>query len=433
MIPLIIGVAAVVILAILFFSTYTVIKPNEAHVLVIMGRGRKIKSPIAGDRIDGKTSYFFIPFLMKRYIMPLTNVKLDIQDIHLNDIQVAPFVCDVVTWLRIEDPIKAAERLDLTSDNVFHSLHQDLIAIVQAIARATSMKQEILDIMRDRATFSREVSVEVDGVLKSWGVQLVNLEVNDIRDEDDSKVIQNYELMRKATVESLARIEVSKRDREAVEQEQENRQLAEIATADAEKAFQTKQIERDAVVGIATQEKEQRIAVAEAQTNEQKIAALRVTTVGEANVKKEAAIVTANGEGEAIRVKGEKEADVVTLRGKAEGSAIEARGLAEAIAKDKMAEALKKFNEAGISLEQIRAMGEIQGAFAQAYAEIAKNAEIKIVTGGEGGNILGLPMNAKTGADLGQMFEAFGGMDGIKSGLASLVEGGKKEETPEAA
>lgn len=407
MITLIIAAVAVLILVMFFFSTYTVVPNNQAHVVVFMGGGRKIKTPVMGDGGKGKTSYFYIPFLMKRSIMPLTNVKLDIKDIHLNDIQVAPFVCDVVTWLHIADPIKAAERLNFVS-GAFDSLHEDLTAIVQAIARASAMKQEILDIMRDRATFSKGVSSEVDIVLNSWGVQLVNLEINDIRDQANSSVIANYESMRKAAVQSVARIEISKRDREAVTVEQDNRRLAETAKADSEKAFQVKQIERDQTIGISTQQKEQAVATAEAVTNETKIKALRVATVGQASVQREAAITVAEGEGEAIRIKGEKNAAITTLQGTAEGNAIEAKGLAEAKAKDAMAEALKKFNEAGISLEKIKAWVEVQKAFAGAYGEIASNAQIKVVTSGKGGNILGLPMNAETGADIGQLIEGLG-------------------------
>lgn len=395
--------------AVFFFSTYTVIGSNEAHVVVFMGRGRSIKSPVASNGVDGKTSYFYIPFLMKRYIMPLTNVKLDIQDIHLNDLEMAPFECDVVSWLRIKDPVIAAERLDFTRESVFESLHEDLKAIVQAIARAASMKQEILEIMRDRASFSLGVSTEVDVVMKSWGVELVNLEVNDIRDEEGSAIIANYESMRKAAIQSKARIEVAARNREAVEAEQENRQKSEIATANSEKEFGSKQIERDTILGIATQEQLQRVAEAEKATNAVQIEASRVTLVGQATNAKQAAIATAEGEGEAIRIKGEKEAAVVKLKGEADGSAIESRGLAEAKAKDAMAKALKEFNDAGINLEKINATVKIQEAFAGAYGKIAEYAEIKVVTSGEGGNILGLPMNAKTGGDLGAMFEAFGG------------------------
>lgn len=399
------GVATVVVLMVVYFAaSYKIVGPNEAHIVVFMGRGRTVKTPVNG----GKTSYFFFPLLMKRFIVPLTNVKLDIMNIPLNDMEMAPFLCDVITWLHISDPVKAAERLDFSSGNVFQSFHQDLINIVQAIARAAAMKQEILDIMRDRSTFAKGVTAEVDPVLESWGVQLVNLEVNDIRDANGSQVISNYEAIRKAQIQSLARIQVAQRDREAVEAEQTNRQKAEIAKADAEKNFTSAQIDRDTTIGIKTQEKEQQVAVAAAKTNEQKVSALRVSTVGQASVAKDAAITTAEGEGEAIRIKGEKEANVTTLKGQAAGNAIEAQGLAEAKVKDAMALALQKYNDAATVIEKIRASVDIQTAFAQAYAEIAKNAEIKIVTGGQGGNIMGLPMNAETGANFGQMLNAMG-------------------------
>lgn len=407
MITIIIGLIAVAV--VLFLSTYTIVGSNEAHVVVVMGGGRHVKSPVGKDGVAGKTSYFYIPFLMKRYIMPLTNVKLDIQNIPLNDLEMAPFVCDVVSWLNIADPEKAAERLSFDNkSNVFESLHQDLMAIVQAVARASSMKQEILDIMRDRASFSNGVSSEVDIVLKEWGVQLVNLEVNDIRDRNDSHVISNYETIRKAAIESKARIEVSSRNREATEAEATNTQKAEIAVAESEKTFKTKQIERDTVLGIATQDQKLQIKVAEQKTNEQAVSALRVTQVGEAEIVREAAIARAQGEGEAIKIRGQKEAEVTALKGTAEASATEAKGLAEAKIKDAMAEALKKFNDAATTIEKIKAGVEVQKAFAEAYGKIAEKAEIKIVTSGAGGNILGLPMNAETGANLGSMFDALG-------------------------
>ncbi len=105
MITIIIAAVAVAVVVLFLMSTYKVIGSNEAHVVVIMGSGRKIYSPVAGDGVKAKTAYVFIPGLMKRYIMPLTNVKDDIQNIQLNDLEMAPFVCDVVAWLHIEDPV----------------------------------------------------------------------------------------------------------------------------------------------------------------------------------------------------------------------------------------------------------------------------------------------------------------------------------------
>ena len=421
--------SVLVVLAIFFFATYRVVNADEAHVIVFMGKDRRVYSPrykiSDGSEVGGKTSYFYIPFLMKRQILPLLNVKMDIKDIHLNDMNVAPFISDVISWLHIDDPIRAAERLNFNhSEGTFGSLKDDLINMVHAIARSVAMKQEVLDIMRDRTTFASSVRQEVDGHLKSWGVELVALEVNDIRDdgEKNSHIIANYEAIRKVQVESTARKEVAERTREAVEVEQDNRNKSEVAKASADEQILKRQIERDKNTGIAEQEKQVEIAKSEEIANTQKVLATRKLEVGTASVKKEAAIELATGEAEAIRIKGEKEAQVVKLTGEAEARATEAKGLAEATAKDAMAEALKKFNEAGISLEKIRAWVEVQIAQAQAQGKIAENAEIKIVNSGKGGNILGFDLNAENGANLGQMLE---GLDLGK--IASFL--GKKNES----
>jgi flotillin len=406
-IPAIIG--GVGLLVFLFLITYKVVNPNEAHIIVFMGRGRKVYAPRLNTESKAKTSYFFVPFLMKRQILPLTNVKMDINDIHLNDIEVAPFVCDVIAWINIEDAVRAAERLDVNHrDGIFGSLREDLINIVQAVARAVAMKQEILDIMRDRQTFSTSVSNEVDGVLDSWGINLVNLEVNDIRDDEDkeSGVISDYEAMRKVNVHSKSRQEIAKKNREAIEVEQENRKAAEIAQAKSEEEFKKKQIERDKNVGIADQEKAMKISEMEQEANIKKVAALQKLEVGKATVQKEAVIQVATGEAEAVRVKGEKEADVVKLRGEAEGKAIEAKGTAEATAKNKMAEAMQKFNDAATNIEKIRAWIEVQKAKYESLGKALSAADLKLVTSGKGGNLFGFDLNAETGADLGQMLES---------------------------
>lgn len=418
MFTIIAGVVVAIAAALLFISTYKVTEPNEAHVVVIMGSGRRFYGSAAGK----KSAYFFVPVIMKRYILPLTNVKMNIEDIELNDNNVAPFICDVITWVRIQDPIMAAERLNL-SEGAFRSLNQDLVNIVQAIARAAAMKQEILDIMKDRKTFSKSVADEVKPVLAEWGVELVNLEVNEIRDTQNSTVIADYESIREAQIRTKARIEIAERDKEATVAEQANFKESQIATAVAQEASEKRFAEKAQVVGIATKRQEQEIARAEELANKQKVEATRTLEVGNAAVHKQATIEVATGEAEAVRIKGEKEANVIKLKGDAEGSAIKAKGLAEAEAKDKMAEALQKFNDAATGIEKINAWARVQEAFALAYGQMAENANIKIVTSGEGGNLFGLPLNAKTGGDIGQMIEALG--SDVVGGLIEKVTGKK--------
>jgi flotillin len=425
----ILGVA--VLGVILFLVTYKVVDPNMAHIVVRMGKGRKLYAPkLSGSEgVAEKTSYFFIPRLMTRQVLPLTNIKMDIPDIHLNDLEVAPFVCDVVTWIRIDNPITAAERLNLDHPNgAFGSLGDDLKGIVHAIAREVAMRQEILDILRDRKTFSQSVSDAVNGVLKEWGVDLVNLEVIDIKDDvqKNSRVIADYESVRKVKVNTEARKQNATLDREAIEVEQDNRKTAEIATADAEEQLRKRQIEKDKNIGIAQKEQEADIAKAQELANEQTVSAERRLQVGLASVQKEASIEKATGDATAIKIRGEKEAEVITLKGQAEGNAIEAKGTAEAVAKDKMAAAMAKFNEAATTVEKIRAAIEVQKAMWEAYGKVASNAEIKIVNSGKGASLFGMPLNAESGADLGQMLEGLN-LSQIVSAIKGPTPTDKKE------
>jgi len=419
LIPGLIVVGVIAAFVIFFLMTYRVVDPNEAHVVVFMGGGRKLYAPKLDHIVrEGesniqtkvKTSYFYIPFLMKRLVLPLTNVKMDIPNIHLNDEAVAPFICDVISWIHINDPIMAAERLNLSHQSgIFGSLRDDIVNIVQATARAAAMHQGILDIMKNRKPFAEKVSSEVDDVLRKFGIELVNLEVNDIKDDSDKKsnVIADYESIRKVQVETKARIEIANKNREAVEFEQDNRQKSEVAKAQAEEIFQKKQIDKDKHVGIAFEDKNMEVARAMEEANKQKVEARRTLEVGGAEVQKQATIEVATGEAEAVRVTGEKEADVTRLKGEAEGRAIEAKGSAEAVAKDKMAEAMAKYNDAATGIEKIRAWIEVEKAKYSALGNALSSADLKLVQSGKGGNIFGFPLNAETGADIGQMLEGF--------------------------
>lgn len=417
------------LLSIIFLMTYRVVEPNEAHVIVIMGGGRKCYTAKNLEGIEqAKSAYFYIPFLMKRTVLDLTNVKMDIQSIQLNDSKVAPFICDVIAWLHIENPIQAAERL--SASNPFASLESDLINIVQAVARAVSMKREILDIMKDRQSFSKAVSDEVGEVLNSWGVRLVNLEVNAIRDDHskNSTIINDYEKMRTAAVNAESRIQIAQQENKAVKEEAKNEQEAKEAKAKAFEIYRKAEISAEEGTAIAEQEKASKVAAQTKIANKDIVDAKRELDVGEAQVEKETKIELATGEAEAVKIKGEKEAEVIRLTGQAEGDAIEAKGGATAAAKDKMAEALKKFNDAATTIEVVTAWTEVQKAKFAALGTSLSKADLKLVSSGKGGNLFGFPLNAETGADIAQMLESFKGMT-VKDAVEKVKDmvGGEKK------
>jgi flotillin len=407
-------IIAVVVLVILFLSTYTVINPNEAHVVTKLGRGRKVYSPKVDT--DGKTlaktAYFYIPFLMKRQTLALTNIKLEINDIELHDKEVAPFLCDVVCWFHVVDPALATERLDLDhEEGTFGSVTESLKNLVPAVAREVAMKQEVLDIMRDRATFGTELESSVEAQIEKWGVNVVDLEINDIRDTENSNVISNYESIRQTQIQSSARAQNAERVREAIEAEQENKRKAEVKTAETEEIFRKRQIEKDKAIGISEANKDLEVAEQTEKANQQKVSAQRTLEVGQADIKAQAVVKVATGEADAVKIKGERQAEVTKLTGTAEANVVEAKGLAEAKAKDAMAEALKKFNESGITLEQIKAFVEVQKAKFSSLAQAFNAAHINL-TSSDPQKIFGFGLDAEGGASLAQFIKTLETMTG---------------------
>ena len=212
---IVLGVIALTAFAAL--NAYTVVEPNKAHIVVIGKSGRKVYTPhIDPDEAPHPTAYFFIPFLMKRIILPLNNVKMEIPQFELKDAKVAPFVCEAVCWFRIEKPEVAVEKIDVEEAGGFEAaVESTLEEQVKGITRAAAMKQEILEIMRDRISFGDYVVEEVNGALEEWGLEIVKLEIVDFSDVEGSKVITDYENMRKAQISSASRKEQAQQNRDA--------------------------------------------------------------------------------------------------------------------------------------------------------------------------------------------------------------------------
>lgn len=430
--PLIIGagtVGIVFLLVLLALHFYVVVEPNKAHVVVTMGGGRKIYHPA---RPDSKSAYFYIPFLMQRIIVSLENVKHEINEIELKDLNVAPFKCDITCWFRIENPELAAEKLDVDSEgNIMQSITETLNAQIQGVARSAAMGQEVIDLMRNRQGFGADVFTQVNGDLDEWGVQLVKLEIIDFKDVQGSQVIKDYETRREATVAAETRKIVAEQDKEAKVVEAESKKIAEKARIESEQEIEMRGIEKKEKVGI--REESQRLRVAEEQdkANARKVAADRTLTVGEAEYQAEAKEIVADGEakaavkladGQAQAIKldaaakadattkqGEADADVTTKLGKANASVIAERGRAEAEAIDKKADAQKKFQDASKEIELAKIAAEVLKNRDVQKAEAVKNADVRIVS--EDMQFMGF--GAKDGAGLGELVNVLQESSGV--------------------
>jgi flotillin len=426
-------IAVIIAVCILIYavrSMYTVVPPHEAHVVVSRGKGKKVfcSKEVAGQKFN--SAYWYVPILQRRLILPLENIRIQINNIPLRDILMAKFSGDVICFISIEDPSIAAEKLgrieaderrgsredEETHGEILSSFPQmgrEVGKLIESITRNASMTMEVYEIMKHRDKFSEEVEKRVNEPIRDWGLRMVDLEVVHFTDIEAYTVIKDLEQRQATLINSETRKQVANNEKDASIVESTANKEKESMKAENEEEYRIRQIQKDQKVGQTQQESIQNIAEAEMEANKKKVEAKRVFDVGNAQVAAQAKIEQAKGEAESVktkaagdaeatRVSGTAEADVTKLKGLANADVIRETGLADAKGTDAKAEAMKKYNDAGLSIEMIKAQVDIKKAQFSALSDGLKVAKINVVTSGES-NILGIPISAEVGADFGAM------------------------------
>ena len=394
---------------------FRIVPPNEAHIRVM--RNRKDIFSIRSS----KTSYWYIPFITKLNRLPLHNLTIPVDNIKLNDKNMAKFQCDLVCFVNIKDLNLAVERLVLSSAEKemgfdFMKLSDDFRSIMESIGRTVVTKQTILDIYMNRHLLSDAITHEVATVFPKWGIELVNLELKHIKDTDGSSIISDIERKVAAEIRRDAEIKIAETTREA-----------EIAKAQAEETYRKRQIEKDQAIGMAEQEKNQQISTMKAEANLKEISALSQMEVGKAEIERQKINRLAEAEKNKLTLEAEGHANQVRAVGQAEADVIRIKKEADAAGTLKLAEALKQFNETALSVKQLDIQREVMIEKFRALASIAKEADIRWIMSGENAqNFFGLNLNAEGGANL-QQFLKESGID-----AKTILESVKQPRPPKA-
>lgn len=256
----------------------------------------------------------------------------------------------------------------------------------------------------------------------------------------------------KAKLNAAAEIAESQRDKtlrtESYRAEQDK------AKANADVAYQLQQIENNKSVA----ERQAELARKEALVVEEKLVASvkkpadaekyrveveaeanKMRAIREAEARAEAMRIEAQAQAEAKRVEAQAEADAIRARGMAEAEAIKAKGIAEAEAKDKLAEAMKKYGDAAVVEMVVQRLPEIMSAVARPMENIDKITVID--NGGQQGAskvakvVSDVAMNGfsvlndLTGVDVAAMMRAFAAKNAPKPDAPVLPEA---NDTPPA-
>jgi uncharacterized membrane protein YqiK len=371
-----------------------------------------------------------------------------IDNIPLRDKHLAKFQCDVVTWVIIENLEVAAERLGAIAEEAkrirrsgsrpielahiscpvgFEPIAQDISAFIKAVTRNATMKFDIVRMMSERKEFSESVEAEIGGKIAEWGLKVVDLEVIHFGDVEEFTVIKDLETRQATIINTETRKVVAEKTQEAEIAESDALRQTQFAIAKNEEEYKTQQIIRDEKLGIKEQEKNLSIQQQTQKANVQQIEAERTLTVGKAEYNADAVVKKAEGDASATKKTGEATAEVTRLTGTAQADVIEAKGTAEGVAIDKKATAQKLYETPqAMSIEIITkyfdTYARIQESMFTNFGPALEKANIRVISTGEAGTFLGLPISAKSGVAMGGLMEGLKESTGID--LAGLVKVG---------
>lgn len=402
------GLAAVLIP----ISFRKVVETNKVHIV----QSRKRTTSYGTGQADGNVYYCWpswLPVLgVTRIVLPVNNFELHLNGYDAYDKDRLPFSLDVVSFFRIQDTNKAAERV---SD--FDELKGQLQAVLQGAIRKILSSYDIHQVMTDRATFGDHFTREVSTELANWGVAPVkSVELMDIRDSRESRVIANIMAMKASHIEMESRVAVAKNQQASTTAEIEAKRQIAITQQAAEEDVGKRTLTKEQALRIATQKMEQGVAEEEVATTTKQMVVQREAAVRKAEMEREAAVVAAQQakevavlEAEAMLEATRKRAEGTKLEGQAKADAEQAMQMAPVNAQIQLAKEIggnDGYQRYLVSLETVKA----QMTVGTAQAEALQAAQIKIIanTGSviEGVASVGELFSPKGGLALGAALEA---------------------------
>ncbi|MCG6950054.1 MAG: hypothetical protein LJE93_14175 [Acidobacteria bacterium] len=409
-----------VLLYLVFRMRYKKAGPDEA--LIVFGRrkllGRKVKSESGeteGFRIIRGGGTFVWPAWEQYEILSLRMMTLEIDLPHVYTIQGIPINVKAVAQVKVRGDVdhirRAAEGfLGLPVDDVQATIKETVAGHLRGIVGTLTVEE----LYREQKIFQEKVRDEAHTDLDGMGFEFRSFVFQAIQDDEGYLNALGQPKIQEAL--KNARIATANADRDAKIEEEQARQQKEqkrigvdTEIADADKALSLKvaAIKKEVDVAdaqavkagemelkvqdirIADQEVERQKLELNAQIREQadakKYEAERLADAKKYSVEQEAAAERMRREqaAKALQAEGiaKAEAESVQRRqiGIAEAEAIQARGEAEAEARRKLAEALKLYNEAGLSIEALKVLPEIAAAVSE---PLARAGETTIISNG---------------------------------------------------
>ena len=428
-----IGVTVLVVLVlliILFRSTWRIAEPDEALVI----------SAIRGPHDDGMgfkiitgRGTFVIPGLVKVRTLSLMAHESEIQVPCVSQQKIRLDLRGVIVYKVGDDNRSIANAARRFLDRPAQELESKVQNVFVGHLRAIAGSMTVEEMISDQDKFAQQVRDRCTSEMESFGLVIDSFQIQSIT--SPSAYIENLAVPHQAEVEQNARIARAQADQTAVAQEQTAQGQIAQSIRDTEIKKAGFQAEIDKAQQLAAQqgplaqaqarqavvEQETLVAQLQAQQKEQQLQvdvrkpadaeAYRQTTLATANRdarirQAEAAAqevkLAAEAQATAVKVQAEAQANATRLNGTADGDAIKARGLSEA-------EAIKAKAQAEAAGIQARSAALSENQEAVIAQQIAQN----------------LPEIVRAAASpfehVGQ-FTVLNGAQGVTSALSEVIQ-----------
>ena len=411
-------IALIVLIIAIIFSLYKVVPADYAHVVVQRGKTRVFSSDkkYSGEgkySSGGRAAYYRVPsfipgFGMNVHDMSLKILPINVPDFKAFDIDRARFLCDIMAYVAITDPVEAAKRFGGNLKEV----EQQVSKVVQATTRDSTTKKTVREIINDREGIIAEIKDPLSKAISNWGLSLKDIELVEFKDTADSQVI--------ADISSIIEEQINS---EARQKNAEQKKMARLKEAIADEMARKREIERDEEVSKREQQRDKLVAEKEKAALAEQLEVTKVDKVKNQEIEKEKARVLAEqekvvarinaeqrkeveeinkeqkrleGEGDRIRREEQAIGEAAPIResGTAEADIILKKLQAEAKGKDDLQKALNQFGDAAIRALVAELIVEKDKEVGIAGAEALKYADLKVFAGGS---------DSEAGFDMGQL------------------------------
>ena len=388
----------------IFASMYTIVPADYVHVVIQKGKMR-VLSPHREYNKEGKAAYFHVPrwfFLfglgMTVHRVPLRMITVDVVNFMAFDIDRARFLCNIISYVAVTDPVKAAQRFG----GDVPELERQVGMIVTATTRDACTKKTIREIINNRQDIVETVTPPLREAIGHWGIDLKDIELVDFKDPTKLEYAEGE--MVPHVIKDISSIIEEQINSEARQKNAEQRKIARLKEAEADEEARKREIRRDEEVAKREQEKDKAVAEFQKVAVGEQYEVRRVEEVKMAEILKQKAIVVANQDREVEeinkerkRLDGEGDRIYFTERAKGEAAPIREKGLADAEAKMKLQDSLNRFGPEAIRALVAERLVEMQRQIGIETAKALATADLKVFAGGN---------TAKSGFDLGQMIES---------------------------